>query len=290
MRKNEFQLIHQDGEWKRTGWVVVGDGVRIYVETAGSGPAILLVHGWTMSGRFWLHQMAELSHKFQVVTMDLRAHGNSAKTLEGHTMGCYSEDIQSVITALNLEEVVLAGWSLGGPVVLEYWRRFGDKRLSALVLVEMTPFPFSPEKWNTHALKGYNLDGMHLSFGGMREDGKAFGERFIHNMFKNGHAPDEAHEWMLREHLKTPLSAAMAVYSDYMMGDYTEVLKTVSIPTLAIYGDSSHLCFGPKTGRYAADQIPECRLEVLNRSGHMPFYEQPQEFNSLLADLTSRCN
>jgi non-heme chloroperoxidase len=285
MRKYVFQPIHQDGEGKRTGWVVSADGARIYVETAGSGPAILLVHGWTMSGRFWLRQMAELADRFHVVTMDLRAHGNSSKTFEGHTMGCYSEDIQAVISALNLENIVLVGWSLGGPVVLDYWRRFGDETLSALALVEMTPFPFSPEEWNTHALKGYNLDGMHLSFGGMREDRKAFGERFIHNMFKNGHAPDEAHEWMLREHLKTPMSEAMAVYSDYVMGDYTEVLKGVSIPTLAIYGDSNHLCFGPKTGRYVADQIPECRLEVMARSGHMPFYEQPEEFNSLLADL-----
>ena len=70
----------------RTGWVVSPDGARIYVETAGSGTPILLVHGWTMSARFWRYQLAGLSDRFHVVTMDLRAHGNSAKTLEGHTM------------------------------------------------------------------------------------------------------------------------------------------------------------------------------------------------------------
>ena len=79
----------------------------------------------------------------------------------------------------------------------------------------------------------------------------------------------------------------MAVYSDYVMADFTGVLKSVSIPTLAIYGNSRHLCFGPKTGRYVADQIPDCRLEVLDQSGHMPFYEQSEQFNSLLADLAS---
>ena len=95
---------------------------------------------------------------------------------------------------------------------------------------------------------------------------------------------------MLQEYLKTPTAAAMTVYSDYVMGDYTEVLKGVSIPSLAIYGNSNHLCFGPETGRYVADQIPDFRLEVLGQSGHMPFYEQPEEFNNILADLTSRCN
>ncbi len=285
MGKSEYQPIHQGGEGKRTGWVVCPDGARIYVETAGSGIPILLVHGWTMSGRFWLHQMTGLSDRCQVVTMDLRAHGNSAKTLEGHSMVCYSEDVQAVITALNLKNVVLAGWSLAGPVVLEYWRRFGGEKLSGLALVEMTPFPFSPEKWNTHALKGYDFDGMHASFRAVQEDRTGFGGRFVHNMFKKGKAPSEAHNWMLQEHLKTPTSAAVAVYSDYVMGDYTEVLKGVSIPSLAIFGNSNHLCFGAETGRYVADQIPECRLEILDDSGHLPFYEQPEEFNNILADL-----
>jgi len=93
---------------------------------------------------------------------------------------------------------------------------------------------------------------------------------------------------MLQEFLKTPIPVAMAAYSDYVMGDYTDVLASVSVPSLAIFGDSKYLCFGPETGRYVADQIPDCRLEVLDRSGHMPFYEQPEEFNSILAGLVSR--
>ena len=56
-----------------------------------------------------------------------------------------------------------------------------------------------------------------------------------------GMRPLKALDWMLQEYLKTPVPAAMSVYSDYVMGDYTKVLKGVSIPTLAIYGDSSHL-------------------------------------------------
>jgi len=289
MNEGAFFSMERDAEGENKGWVVSHNGARIYVETAGNGspnlPPILLVHGWTMSGRFWRHQMGGLSDRFRVVTMDLRGHGNSSKILEGHTMAAYSMDVQAVITALNLKKVVLAGWSLGGPVVLEYWRRFGEERLSALALVEMTPFPFSPEKWNTHALNGYKVDGMNASFLALRAERDAFGERFINSMFKKGTAPAEEMAWMLPEYLKTPTSVAMAAYSDYVMGDYTGVLKRVSVPSRAIYGDSKYLCFGPETGRYVADRIPHCRLEILNRSGHMPFYEQPEEFNGILADL-----
>lgn len=142
MNGNGFHLIHEDSNGKKAGLVTALDGCRIYVETVGSGTPILLVHGWTMSGVFWRHQMAGLRDRFQVVTMDLRAHGNSSKTMEGHTIEGYATDVRAVITALNLERVVLAGWSLAGPVVLAYWRKFGGDRLSAMVLVEMTPFPY----------------------------------------------------------------------------------------------------------------------------------------------------
>ena len=106
------------------------------------------------------------------------------------------------------------------------------------------------------------------------------------NMFKRDYAPSEVLDWMLKEHMKTPSSVAKAIYSDYLMGDYREMLKEVTIPSVAVYGDSEHLCFGPKVGRYLAEQMPSCRLEVLDQSGHMPFFEQPDEFNRIMSELT----
>ena len=200
-------------------------------------------------------------------------------------MESYSRDIHAVITALDLNKVVLVGWSLGGPVVLEYWRRFRGERVSALILVEMTPFPFSPGKWNTHALKGYNVEGMHASFGRLQAAPKAFGEKFINSMFKDAIAPSDHMKWMLPEFLKTPTIVAMASYSDYLMGDYRDVLRRVSVPSLAIYGKAPYLCFGPETGRYVAGLIPRCRLEIFDQSGHMPFYEQSDQFNDVVRGL-----
>jgi non-heme chloroperoxidase len=60
--------------------------------------------------------------------------------------------VRAVTEALHLNEVALIGWSLTGPVVLEYWKQFGSDRVKALGLVEMTPFAFSPEPWNSHGL------------------------------------------------------------------------------------------------------------------------------------------
>ena len=261
------------------------DGGLIYVEVRGTGRPLLLVHGWTMSSAFWARQKEGLASNFKVVTMDLRAHGNSSKSLQGHTVPRYARDVRSVIDYLNLEGVVLAGWSLAGPVVLEYWKSYGADRVSALALVEMTPYPMSPGDWNTHSLKGHNFDALNEAMISLEEDRRAFGARFVDLMFKTGKGSKEEKDWMVREHLKTPTPAAIAVYSDYVMRDYTGVLGTITIPVLVANGDSEYLDFGPKTGQYVADSIPEGRLEIFENSGHMPFYEEANRFNKALGDL-----
>lgn len=98
-------------------------------------------------------------------------------------------------------------------------------------------------------------------------------------MFMDGHAPDHAKAWMLAEQLKANSETAIAIYLDYLKRDYTGVLPTISIPTLAIYGRSKHMCFGPSIGRYVAGSIPNSRFTILDKSGHLPFYEEPGLFN-----------
>ncbi len=110
------------------------DGAKIYYEERGEGQPILLVHGWMCSSRFWQKNVPELADEFRVVTIDLRGHGNSCKTLSGHTMAQYARDVRALIEHLGLEETVLVGWSLGGRVVLSYYEQYGsDGRVRALV-------------------------------------------------------------------------------------------------------------------------------------------------------------
>ncbi len=261
------------------------DGGLIYAEVRGKGRPILLVHGWTMSSAFWVRQKEGLSGEFKVVTVDLRSHGNSSKSLQGHTIPQYARDVRLVIESLNLEGVTLAGWSLAGPVVLEYWKSYGADRVAALALVEMTPYPMSPQEWNTHALRDHNFEAMNEAMISLQQDRRAYGTRFVDMMFKSGGGSEEEREWMLREHLKTPTPAAVAIYSDYVMRDYTRVLRTITVPVLVVNGDSERLVFGPITGQYVADSIPEGRLIVLKNSGHMPFFEEADAFNEAISEF-----
>lgn len=279
---SRFRLIRQK-EQGRAGLVEAEDNALLYVEERGQGPALLLVHGWMMSGRYWRRQLEGLSQRFRVIAPDLRAHGNSAKALHGHTLVRYARDLRAVLEALGVARFALAGWSLGGPVCLEYIRQFGTGQLAALCLTETSPHAFGPPQWNTHHLAGWDFAGMNQGFAHLAADRKAATTAFINGMWHSGQAPAAEAAWMLTEAMAMPTPQAQAIYSDYLMRDYTGLLGQIDAPTLVVSGHGPHICFGPKTGGWLAGHIPGARLEVFDHSGHMPFYEEPDRYNDLLA-------
>jgi pimeloyl-ACP methyl ester carboxylesterase len=281
---DRFEAVETTGESQVGGWVQTTDGVRLWVEIRGTGRPVILLHGWTMSSLFWRRQ-AQLADICQVVTIDFRGHGRSQTTPRGHNVPRYALDVREVISALGLTRALLLGWSMGGSVVLEYWRRFGSDRLAGLGLVETGPYPMSPAPWNVHKCHGHNEEAMREDLAAMKADRAGFADRFVNAMFLSGHAPEHARRWMVAEQLKADPVTAAAIYEDYARSDYTPVLPSVSLPALVLYGRSLHMCYGPSTGRFVAASLPDSRFVILDKSGHLPFYEQPEEFNRTTSDF-----
>nr|WP_321514387.1 alpha/beta hydrolase [uncultured Pseudodesulfovibrio sp.] len=279
-----FEAVESTGDNHVAGWVQTTDGVRLWVTIQGTGRPIVLIHGWTMSSLFWRRQLS-LSDQFQVITIDLRGHGKSQDTPRGHTLPRYATDVREVLIALRLQNVMLVGWSMGGSVVMEYWNQFGLDKLSSIGLVETAPAPMSPAPWNTHKCRNGNAGAMRDNIDAMLEDRKAFAEQFTNAMFLSGQAPSHALNWMQREQLKPVPQNAAAIYEDYVNRDYTPILPTITCPALVVYGRSRHMCYGPSTGRYVAGSIPDSRFVILDKSGHLPFYEEPDLFNEALTNF-----
>lgn len=259
------------------------DGAKIYYEDHGKGQPIVLVHGWLCSSKFWQKNVPELAKEFRVVTLDLRGHGNSSKTLSGHTIEQYGRDVRSVIELLDLRNFTLVGWSLGGPVVLSYYEQFGkDGRVKALGLVDSDPFPFSPADWNSHALQNYNYNAMNATFLALASDPKKFTTAFTGRMFKQ--KPSDADvDWVVAELIKTPPWIAIAIYSDFVMSDYAKTLPIVKIPLLVFAADSGVFPKGIAMGKALAGMAPRGTFVPIEDGGHVLFYEQAQKFNSTLA-------
>jgi pimeloyl-ACP methyl ester carboxylesterase len=260
------------------------DGARIYYEDRGQGQPILLVHGWTCSSRFWQKNVAELAKEFRVVTLDLRGHGNSSKILGGHTIAQYARDVREIIELLQLEELTLAGWSLGGPVVLSYYDQYrDDSRLKALGLIDTAPYPFSPAPCNSHSLKNHNFDALNAMFATYAADPLQFATAFTRRMFKGGSASDEDVRWISAELTKTPPWIATAIYSDFVMSDHARALPNLKLPVAIFAADSEIYQQGIKMGRSVAAQIPRASFYPFEDGGHLLFYEQPGRFNQALA-------
>ena len=108
------------------------DGVRLRLSDRGSGPAIVLVHGWKMSHRVWDRTVAGLEDRFRVVAYDNRGMGESDKPTGRYDFDELGGDLGVVLEQLDLDDVTLVGWSMGCTIALEY-RDEMEQRVASLV-------------------------------------------------------------------------------------------------------------------------------------------------------------
>ncbi len=134
---------------------VTRDGVRLYYEDHGSGPAVLLSHGYGATSQMWQDQVAALKDRYRVIVWDLRGHGESDYPADPHL---YSKrhtvaDMAALLDQCGLERAVIGGHSLGGYSALAFHRVHSD-RCAALMLFNCGPGFKRDEarlKWNETA-------------------------------------------------------------------------------------------------------------------------------------------
>lgn len=273
----------------KQGYFNTADSAHLYYEVRGTGRPLVLIHGWQCSHLFWQRNVDELARDFTVVTLDLRGHGNSSKGLHGITIKQFACDVYDLINYLDLKDAVVMGWSMGGPIVLSYFDQFGQEQIKGLGLIDMTPFPFSPEPWNTQGLHGYNMDGFNVIAQRLAYDREAYFETFANNIFKDGKRPAGT-DWVIEEFRKLPPWISAAIYSDYLSSDFTGVLPTIDVPVIVMNADGPVFTAGIKQGQHIAAQLPYGQFEAFTESGHMLFYEEAAKFNALVRDFVTKCN
>lgn len=271
------------------GFFRTSDEAVIYYEVEGEGQPLVLVHGWSCSSKFYQRNVTILKKYFKVVTLDLRGHGKSSKGLHGYVLSRLAKDIRELILELKLENVILMGWSLGGPTLLSYWQQFQeDSKLAGLGLIDMTAFPFSDGEWNSHSLRNHNAEGFNVMIDNLLNHREAFFNAFINGMFYKAVQPAGT-EWVNEECLKLPPYIGIALYSDYIYTDYTSVLPTINIPTVIFSANSKIFSESIKQGQYMAAQIPNGECVPFHQSGHMLFYEEADKFNNTVIEFAKKC-
>lgn len=268
---------------ERSGaYLTLTDGAKMYYEEYGQGDPIVMIHGWPASHSFFKRNILSLSRNYRVITPDLRGFGNSSKILSGHSIVQYGRDLQQLFQHLRLEKIHLAGWSMGGPVVLSYYEQFEKEgRIASLALLDSDPYPFSQENWNVHGMKQKRWEALGDMLISYEQNKDEFLQSFCKKFFKNLNPTKEEESWMLREMLKTPVAIGSAAYSDFCISDFARTLPFIHVP-VAVFGcDSAVYSQGVYMAQKLAEKIPKGVALPMEDAGHALFYEKSEEFNHL---------
>lgn len=111
------------------------DGTQFAYLEAGTGPPIVLLHGWSSSLRWWNRNISALAAGHRVLALDFRGHGSSEKTPSGHTMESYARDLQGFVQQFEADGALMVGWSMGSIVLWDYVMQFGAGQARAMVFV-----------------------------------------------------------------------------------------------------------------------------------------------------------
>jgi YbgC/YbaW family acyl-CoA thioester hydrolase len=251
------------------------NGVSLAVERRGEGPAVLFVHGYPLDRTLWAHQVAHLEG-CQRIAVDLRGFGLSDAPDLGYSLPTYADDLAALLDALQVDDVVLCGLSMGGYVAFEFLRRYRE-RVRGLVLMDTRADADAPE------VRKARDQQIALA----RDQGAAaIAEAMLTRLL----SPDTVrHKPTLAEQVRATMVAtrvpgiagALAAMRD--RPDSTPVLGTLEgLPTLIVVGEHDELT--PPAGQEAlAASIPGARLAVIPGAGHLPPLEAPETVTRVLA-------
>ncbi len=241
------------------------DGVGIHYEVHGSGPAVLLSHGYSATCRMWDGQVAALKDRWRVIVWDMRGHGQSdypedqSLYSEDHTI----EDLAAILRACGETSAVIGGLSLGGVASLGFHLRHPEMT-RALMLFDTGPGfrnDAARAEWNARALRrADDLEARGIAALGTRAETRA------------------------REHRDAAGLARAARGMLTSNGDHLiRSLETIAVPTLILVG-SEDTNFLAATD-YMARKISDARKVVIEGAGHAANLDRPEAFNRAVKDF-----
>lgn len=258
-----------------------GDGLTLRVTSTGSGPALLLLHGFTGSGASWAAVRRALDPVRRVVTVDLPGHGRSSAPSDPARYGLarFADDVITVLDRLELDRIALAGYSLGGRAAMRIALRYPD-RIRALVLESCAPGIADATERAERARSDATLAD------GIERDGVAtFIGRWERLPLWSSQeslrpAVRDAQRAVRLANTATGLAGSLRGAGVAAEPDVSAELPRLTMPTLLVAG-----ALDAKYARIAeamASQIPFARLAIVKDAGHAVHVEQPARFASLV--------
>ncbi len=270
--------------------VAVDQDTELHYEDRGQGRPVVLIHGWPLSGAAWQPQVpALLDAGYRVLTYDRRGFGESAKPETGYDYDTLATDLAALLTELDLHQVTLVGFSMGGGEVVRYLSRHGSDRVHSAVLAAAVP----PYLYQADDNPDGGLDDTAIAEmeGGLREDREAFFDQFMTAFFSAGDdlmVTEQQRQDALSLCRQSGETAALACIGAFARTDFRGDLQRVTVPTLVIHGDADGTVPFEVSGRRTHETLGSGQLHVVSGGPHGINTSHTEEFNRALLGFLAR--
>ena len=262
--------------------------VELYYEDHGSGRPVVLIHGWPLSGRSWENQVPALVDAgYRVITYDRRGFGNSSQPWDGYNYNTFAADLEALLIHLELNDVTLVGFSMGGGEVARYIGRYGSSRIAGAVLASAVP----PYLYQSDDNPDGGLDDATIQQfqDGVKGDRIAFLDQFTNDFFTAGERSDLVSEPNRNYHREIAAfaspKATLECIDAFGRTDFRDDLSRFDVPTLIIHGDSDAVVPFEVSGQRSHEAIEGSSLELIEGGPHGVNATHAEQFNRALLDF-----
>ena len=257
------------------------DRASLFYNDWGNGAPVVLIHGWPLDSDMWEYQSVFLaSQGLRVIAYDRRGFGRSSQPWSGYDYDTLADDLHCVLEKLDLTDVTLVGFSMGGGEVARYMTRHGGERVARTALVSAVTPCLMQTPDNPDGVEKSVFDQM---IAGLEKDRPnflaTFGKQFFGAGLLNFTVTSEILQWSLMMAMLGSPKATIDCVRAFSETDFRPDMAAFRRPTLIVHGDSDATVPIDKSARVAAAMIPGSELKEYPGAPHALMFTEKDRLN-----------